>query len=223
MTILRKRVTLIKAKAGMSSADFDAHWSGPHGELAKELPGLIWYVQNHIVDCLTPPQGRFGEVHGIAELAFQDPERLRGPITGWSRVGELLEDERVFLGDKLTFVTRALSSPPGLHPRRLIATLDQPGEGAHAPDDAALSAATAAISQLVPCHVQAVEPDPGAPADDPEAGPRALLFVELPNDAARDLLQPQGPILRHIEGLGLPTSVYLVAAEAKRVPIDAPG
>lgn len=223
MTDIRnRRVTLIKSKPGMAMKDYDAHWSGPHAAIAKDLPGLIWYVQNHVVKCLTPPQGRFGDVHGIAEVAFEDPGKLRGTVTGWSRVGELREDEKAFLGDKFTFVTHVPSDLPELRQRRIIAMLERPADGSDGPGEDGLAKTVDALSTVGAAHVQMVANDPDLPADDPEAQPYALLFIELPSDTNKWVLKPGGLILSHIEALGLPASIYLVAAEAKHLPIDLP-
>lgn len=218
--IPRRRITLIKARDGLAQKDFDAHWSGRHAAIAKDLPGLIWYVQNHVVMRLTPSANRFGEVHGIAEIAFEDPGKLRGTVTGWSRVGELRDDEAVFLGDKFTFVTDVPASPPDLGQRRIIAMLERPADGAAGPGEAAIRSTAKAISAVCPAHVQMVADATDTPADNARPTPHALLFVELPNTAAADLLKPSGPILGPIDAIGLSASVYLMAAEAKRLPAD---
>jgi hypothetical protein len=220
--IPKRRVTLIKAKAGLPPKEYDAHWSGPHAAIAKDLPGLIWYVQNHVVRPLTEPQGRFGELNGIAEVAFDDPDKVRGTVTGWSRVGELRDDERAFLGDKFTFVTHLPPDIPDLCQRRIVAMLERPADGSPAPSEESLSHAAEAISAVSPCHLQMVAHEPDTPAAELEAQPHALLFVEMATGADAKLLDPDGPVLRHVESLGLPASVYLMAAEAKRLPIDLP-
>ena len=223
MTAIRnRRVTLIKSKAGLPLKDYDAHWSGPHAAIAKDLPGLIWYVQNHVVRCLTSPQGRFGEAHGIAEVAFEDPEKLRGTVTGWSRVGELRADETAFLGDKFTFVTEVPNNLPELHQRRIIAMLERPSDGSDGPGEDELAKVAEALSAVGAAHAEMVTNDPDMRSDDPETQPHALIFVELPVGVRAEALTPGGPILGPIAALNLPASVYLVAAEAKRLPIDLP-
>jgi uncharacterized protein (TIGR02118 family) len=70
--MLKKRVSLITHRRGMSLADFDAHWSGPHVPIVLELPGIRTYVQHHVVP------GQRNEAHpgidGIAEVVFDAPE-----------------------------------------------------------------------------------------------------------------------------------------------------
>jgi hypothetical protein len=221
--IPRRRITLIRARHGLAQQDYDAHWSGPHAAIARDLPGLVWYVQNHVVKRLTPTRSRFGDLDGIAEIAFEDPGKLRGTVTGWSRVGELRNDEQAFLSDKFTFVTRVPPSPPDLRQRRIVAMLERPADGSPAPGEDALQGAAAAISAVCPAHVQMVATDPGTPADDAQMQPHALIFVEVPDAAGADLVAPGGPILGRIAAIGLPASVYLMAAEAKRLPADLAG
>lgn len=220
--IAMRRVTLIKSKDGMAMKDYDAHWSGPHAAIAKDLPGLIWYVQNHVLKCLIPPKGRFGDVHGIAEISFEDPDKLFGDLTDWSRVGELRADEQVFLGDKFTFVTRVPSDLPELGQRRIIAILERSTDGSDDPDEDVLAKTVAALSAVGPAHLQMVANDANTPVYESESRLHALIFVELSSDTTTEILKPGGMILRQIEALGLPLSIYLVATEAKRLPIDLP-
>jgi uncharacterized protein (TIGR02118 family) len=219
----QKRITFITSKPGLSHKDYDAHWSGPHAAIAKDLPGLVWYVQNHVIRRIGPPQGRFGDVQGIAEIAFRDSEKLRGTIEGWARVDELRQDERVFLGDKATYVTRVPPDPPAIGQRRIIAVIYPSADGADAESAGSVAAAVDAISALVPCHVEEVEAAPPVQSGPEDAHPQYLLFAELSDTAPSDAVEPKGPILRHILELNRPSSVYLIAAEAKRLAIDVPG
>jgi uncharacterized protein (TIGR02118 family) len=44
-----RRISFTRRAAGVSYEDFQRHWRGPHAELARFLPDLRSYVQNHAV------------------------------------------------------------------------------------------------------------------------------------------------------------------------------
>lgn len=44
-----RRISFTRRAAGVSYEDFQRHWRGPHAELARFLPDLRNYVQNHAV------------------------------------------------------------------------------------------------------------------------------------------------------------------------------
>ncbi len=69
MTIYRCGV--FDRRPGLSDADFRAHWINVHGVLAKKLPGLGTYRQNHILERLyeatdSPVQA----IDGVSQLSF---------------------------------------------------------------------------------------------------------------------------------------------------------
>jgi uncharacterized protein (TIGR02118 family) len=98
MTI--KRITLLKRKRDMSPEEFAAHWAGPHAEIARHLPGLVRYNQNHVLAAsITGPDGEW-PIDGFVELWFRDQasveEAARSDVTR-----ALISDEPSFL-DGLT-------------------------------------------------------------------------------------------------------------------------
>lgn len=205
----------------MPLSRFHAHWSGPHAAIARDLPGLVWYVQNHVMRPLRRPPGQFEDVHGIAEIAFRDPGTLRNTIESWVRVDELREDENRFVGSRVGNWSRLVDDPPEVSQRRIIALLSRPDGATDAVLDDRISAAVEAIRAVVPCHAEETANEPPAPGD--AAGPDWFIFAELPLDRNVDeLSSPEGPILRHLNAIGAPAAAYLVYAEAKRLPGDAP-
>lgn len=71
-----KVVTSFKRKPGSSVEDFQGYWSGTHGRLAAELPGLRRYVQNHVIEGAYR-KGREPVYDGVAEVWFDDLDALR--------------------------------------------------------------------------------------------------------------------------------------------------
>jgi uncharacterized protein (TIGR02118 family) len=42
-------IFMVNRLPGLDHRDFFAHWSNEHAELAKQLPGMLRYIQNHVV------------------------------------------------------------------------------------------------------------------------------------------------------------------------------
>jgi uncharacterized protein (TIGR02118 family) len=63
------RVAFVRRAAGLTREEFAEHWTNVHAPLArKHHPVLVRYVQNIVVENLTPDAP---EVDGIAELGFR--------------------------------------------------------------------------------------------------------------------------------------------------------
>ena len=73
-----KTVGLLTRKGGWTHAQFMKHWVEVHGPLARAVPGLRRYVQNHIKDERRRPdiEATDVEIDGIAELWFDDQAAL---------------------------------------------------------------------------------------------------------------------------------------------------
>jgi uncharacterized protein (TIGR02118 family) len=69
-----KSLSLLTRKDGMTHEQFVAHWVKVHAPLAHVVPGLMRYVQSHIVEERTRPDIPTTEVEvdGIAELWYAD-------------------------------------------------------------------------------------------------------------------------------------------------------
>jgi len=69
------RLSFLLAAPGLSRAEFGDHWRDTHATLARRHHPTLWrYVQNVVVDALTPDAP---EVDGIAELSFHTVADLR--------------------------------------------------------------------------------------------------------------------------------------------------
>jgi uncharacterized protein (TIGR02118 family) len=94
------RMGLLKKKAELSSQEFRRHWIVRHGPLAKLLPGLRGYVQNHVLEikrqCVDFPQGA-EQFDGFSQLWFADREAMKSAIE--THFGPALSaDEALFIG-----------------------------------------------------------------------------------------------------------------------------
>jgi uncharacterized protein (TIGR02118 family) len=69
-----KSVGLLTRKDGMSHEQFMKHWVEVHAPLAHAVPGLVRYVQSHIVEERRRPDipATDVEIDGIAELWYED-------------------------------------------------------------------------------------------------------------------------------------------------------
>lgn len=210
-TKANKRVVLIGAKDGMTPAEFHAHWSGPHAEIAKDLPGLSHYVQNHVMRTLLVQGGAEDKYLGIPEVMFADPDRLHDTIETWPRRDELREDEARFLGVRIGNWIAHPEDAPAIGHRRIVVL----NTGA---DEAEVQGAVNAIASLAPCHAEkALDGEPG--------GVDWFIFVELAPegqgaDAAQALLAADGPVLSNVAGIGGETLVYLTYSQVNRLPFD---
>ena len=67
--------SLMRRRADLDLARFEAHWLDPHGRLTAKLPRCRRYVQNHVVDGPgTNALARALGIDGIPQLAFDTPE-----------------------------------------------------------------------------------------------------------------------------------------------------
>lgn len=93
-----RTVALLGRKPGMSFAQFDAYWRDVHAPLAQKVPGVVHYIQRHIV-----PEGGAEEPDngfGIDGLVILDYESKEAHDAGWaSPAGQAaLADVPNFLG-----------------------------------------------------------------------------------------------------------------------------
>jgi uncharacterized protein (TIGR02118 family) len=77
-----RTIALFSRKRGMSFAQFDQYWRETHAPLAAQVPGVVRYVQRHIVpqDGATEPDNGFG-IDGIAVLDYESVEAMEA---GWA-------------------------------------------------------------------------------------------------------------------------------------------
>jgi uncharacterized protein (TIGR02118 family) len=95
------RSGLIKKKPEWTGEDFRRYWRENHSELARKLPGLRRYQQNHVVDSvqrgITYPRGS-EQLDGISMLWFDSEQAMREAIAA-DAGRALIADENHFMGD----------------------------------------------------------------------------------------------------------------------------
>ncbi|OZE79147.1 EthD family reductase [Rhodococcus sp. 15-649-1-2] len=99
-----RTIALIGRKAGMSFEQFDEYWREQHAPLAAKVPGVIRYVQRHVV-----PQAGAGEPDngfGIDGLAVLDYESAEAMDAGWASPDgqRALADVENFIGKHFVVV-----------------------------------------------------------------------------------------------------------------------
>ncbi|MFJ6095639.1 EthD domain-containing protein [Williamsia muralis] len=92
-----RTIALIGRKPGMSFAQFDEYWRETHAPLAAKVPGVIQYVQRHVVPAEGDgePDNAFG-IDGLAVLDYESAEAMEA---GWAS-----EDGQRALADVENFI-----------------------------------------------------------------------------------------------------------------------
>src|SRR6185436_17743997 len=70
------RIGLAPREADLDYEGFAAHWSGQHGDLAREIPGLRSYVQNHALLRDGEPLLPYPGFDACSELEFDSIEAM---------------------------------------------------------------------------------------------------------------------------------------------------
>ncbi|MFJ6095658.1 EthD family reductase [Williamsia muralis] len=99
-----RTIALFSRRPGMSFAQFDDYWRETHAPLAAKVPGVVQYIQRHVV-----PQGDAGEpdnAFGIDGIAVLDYESAEAMEAGWASPDgqKALDDVPNFLGQHYVVV-----------------------------------------------------------------------------------------------------------------------
>ena len=100
-----KRVSLLTRKDGMTREQFIRHWLEIHAPLARPVPGLVRYVQSHILEEPTRPDIPTTEVEvdGVAELWYDDRAAMARAHAS-PEAKTLFADGALFIGRIKAFV-----------------------------------------------------------------------------------------------------------------------
>jgi uncharacterized protein (TIGR02118 family) len=100
------RTGLIKNRDGVSGQEFADHWLNVHGPLARQVPGMIAYSQNHIVERHPPIETQeLHRVDGLSQLYFPDvPTMAKAMETPEQRA--CIEDIKGFLSEVTIVIQR---------------------------------------------------------------------------------------------------------------------
>lgn len=100
-----KRITYLEARRHKDLEAFRTHWSTTHAEIARDLPGVTAYRQNHVLPAAgktaapaaaASAEGQAYRVDGIVELWFAD-EDVMGAGFASDVAARLIRDEPNFL------------------------------------------------------------------------------------------------------------------------------
>jgi uncharacterized protein (TIGR02118 family) len=100
-----KSIGLLTRKDGLSHEDFIKHWYEVHAPLAHAVPGVLRYVQSHILAERTRPDipTTAVEIDGVAELWYDDQQAMeRANATPEAK--RLHADGALFIGHIKSFV-----------------------------------------------------------------------------------------------------------------------
>jgi uncharacterized protein (TIGR02118 family) len=97
-----KLMVMIKRKSGMSKAEFDSYWSGPHADQVLGCPDfkrhIRRYVQSHVVtqDGIQLPWG-VSEFDGQAELWFDSVDEMNAAFNEPAFLASVGPDDEKFI------------------------------------------------------------------------------------------------------------------------------
>lgn len=121
---MNQRITLLRRREGLPAAAFRQHWAGPHAQIARHLPGLVRYDQNHVLGASVSQRDAEWPIHGFVELWFRDAAAIAE--AAWSETTRrLIDDEPAFLS-ALTGLIMA-EAPPYDAPMHRIFAVDRTG------------------------------------------------------------------------------------------------
>lgn len=104
-----KRVSLVRRREGMSADDFARHWTGPHAEIVRQLPGLRG-LRFGLVRSWSPESEAWD---GVGEVWFDSIEAAEGAFAVEPHHSRLVEDRKLFLGQAQScFVEELTVVPP---------------------------------------------------------------------------------------------------------------
>ena len=95
---MKKRITLLSKKDGMTDIDFRSYWAGPHASLALCMDGIERYVQNRVDKLLWAKNDMATfKVDGVVELQFSDEVAMRKALASEVASRYIPADEPHFL------------------------------------------------------------------------------------------------------------------------------
>lgn len=104
-----KRVSLVRRLPGLSRDEFISHWSGPHVEIVRDLPGLRG-LRLGVVSSWTPEEAAWD---GIGELWFDSRDAAERAFATEPFASRLAADRKLFLGEaQIAFVEELTVVPP---------------------------------------------------------------------------------------------------------------
>jgi len=105
-----KRVSLIRRRAGMSPSAFHAHWTGPHADIVRRLPGLRG-LRFGLVQSWNPAEAGWD---GVGEVWFDSVAAAEEAFASEPCLSLLVADRKLFMAEAQScFVTElTVVTPP---------------------------------------------------------------------------------------------------------------
>lgn len=100
-----KRISLLQRKPELTHEEFVNHWFKIHGALARKVPGVRRYMQNHIreISSRADIPDLDMEIDGIAELWWDDADAMKVSIAT-PEAQAMFADGALIIGRIKTFV-----------------------------------------------------------------------------------------------------------------------
>jgi uncharacterized protein (TIGR02118 family) len=90
-----KRVSLVRRRDGLTHEEFVAHWTGPHAEIVRALPGVRG-LRFGDVQAWSPPEAAWD---GVGEVWFDSIEDAEAAFAAEPHHSRLVADRKLFLGE----------------------------------------------------------------------------------------------------------------------------
>ena len=104
-----KRVSLVRRLPGLTRDEFVAHWSGPHVEIVRDLPGLRG-LRLGVVSSWSPDEAAWD---GVGELWFDNRDAAERAFATEPFASKLSADRKLFLAEfQSAFVEELTVVPP---------------------------------------------------------------------------------------------------------------
>jgi len=91
-----KRMSILERRPGDERAFYSRHWREIHGGMVSRMPFLYAYIQNHVMEELTPGRADF-PADGIVEQLWRNTREMQRGYNS-EVVAELIADEVNYLG-----------------------------------------------------------------------------------------------------------------------------
>jgi uncharacterized protein (TIGR02118 family) len=99
------RSGLIRNREGVAKNVFDQHWRDVHGPLARVVPDMRAYAQNHVLACVGTASAKLHRIDGISQLWFDDVAAMIHAMASPEQAA-CVEDIKGFL-DEVTLVIQS--------------------------------------------------------------------------------------------------------------------
>ena len=90
-----KRISFLRRKQGMTPEAFYAHWTGPHADIVRQLPGLRG-LRFGRVKSWTPEEAAWD---GVGEVWFDSIEAAHEAFASEPCHSLLVADRKLFIGE----------------------------------------------------------------------------------------------------------------------------